>query len=56
MQDQSICPDDPHVLAALASQTPVRRIGQIDAQTGLRLLDAQGEAVANTFTSFDHFA
>lgn len=42
--------------AALASQTPVRRIGQIDAQAGLRLLGAQGEAVANTFASFDHFA
>jgi thiamine-monophosphate kinase len=42
--------------AALASQTPVRRIGQIDAQPGLRLLGAQGETVANTFTSFDHFA
>jgi thiamine-monophosphate kinase len=42
--------------AALASQTPVHRIGQIDAQAGLRLLGAQGEAVTNTFTSFDHFA
>jgi thiamine-monophosphate kinase len=42
--------------ATLASQTPVRRIGQIDAQVGLRLLGAQGEAVANTFASFDHFA
>ena len=42
--------------AALACQTPVRRIGQIDAQAGLRLLGAQGEAVANTFASFDHFA
>jgi thiamine-monophosphate kinase len=42
--------------AAQASQTPVRRIGQIDAQAGLRLLDAQGKTVANTFTSFDHFA
>lgn len=42
--------------AALASQTPVRRIGQIDAQAGLRLLGAQGETVINTFISFDHFA
>jgi thiamine-monophosphate kinase len=42
--------------AALASQTPVRRIGQIDAQAGLRLIGAQGESVTNTFTSFDHFA
>jgi thiamine-monophosphate kinase len=42
--------------AALASQTPVRRIGQIDAQAGLRLLGAQGENLPNTFASFDHFA
>jgi thiamine-monophosphate kinase len=42
--------------AALASQTPVRRIGQIDLAAGLRLLNAQGETVANTFASFDHFA
>jgi thiamine-monophosphate kinase len=42
--------------AALASQTPVRRIGKIDTQAGLRLLNAQGESVPNTFTSFDHFA
>jgi thiamine-monophosphate kinase len=42
--------------AALASQTPVRRIGQIDAQLGLRLLGTQGELVPNTFSSFDHFA
>jgi thiamine-monophosphate kinase len=42
--------------AGLASQTPVRRIGQIDAEPGLRLLGAQGEILPNTFTSFDHFA
>ena len=42
--------------AAQASQTPVTRIGQIEAATGLRLVDAQGAAVANTYTSFDHFA
>jgi thiamine-monophosphate kinase len=42
--------------AALASQTPVRRIGQIDATAGLRLVGAQGETVPNTFASFDHFA
>lgn len=42
--------------AALQSQTPVTRIGQIDAKRGLRLVDAQGQAVANDFTSFDHFA
>jgi thiamine-monophosphate kinase len=42
--------------AALASQTPVTRIGQIDAVPGLRLVDAQGQTVPNTYTSFDHFA
>ena len=43
-------------LAAEQSQTPVTRIGQIDAHRGLRLVDAQGQAVPNDFTSFDHFA
>jgi thiamine-monophosphate kinase len=43
-------------LAAEQSQTPVTRIGQIDADRGLRLVDAQGQAVPNDYTSFDHFA
>ena len=42
--------------AAQSSQTGVTRIGQIDAERGLRLIDAQGQPVPNTFTSFDHFA
>jgi thiamine-monophosphate kinase len=42
--------------AAVQSQTRVTRIGQIDAHLGLRLVDAQGQAVPNDFTSFDHFA
>ena len=42
--------------AAGESQTPVTRIGQIDAHCGLRLVDEQGQAVPNDFTSFDHFA
>lgn len=42
--------------AALASQTPVRRIGQINAAPGLRVLDGQGQVLPNTFASFDHFA
>jgi thiamine-monophosphate kinase len=41
--------------ATRASQTPVRRIGQIDAAPGLRLLDAQGQALPNHYASFDHF-
>ncbi len=41
--------------AAQTSQTPVTRIGQIDMQRGLRLVDGNGQAVPNTYTSFDHF-
>ncbi len=41
--------------AALASNTPVTRIGQIEAEPGLRLTDAQGQAVPNNYGSFDHF-
>ena len=42
--------------AATQSQTPVTRIGQVEAAPGLRLLDAQGMPVENRFASFDHFA
>lgn len=42
--------------AARASRTPVTRIGRIDAQKGLRLLDIHGAPVPNTFASFDHFS
>lgn len=42
--------------AARTSQTPVTRIGEIDSARGLRLVDGQGQAVANTYASFDHFA
>ena len=42
--------------AAVASSTPVTRIGRIDAASGLRLIDALGQPVANRFASFDHFA
>jgi thiamine-monophosphate kinase len=41
--------------AAQASQTPVTRIGRIDAKPGLRLLDGQGQLLTNRYTSFDHF-
>ena len=41
--------------AALASNTSVTRIGQIEAEPGLRLTDAQGQTVPNIFASFDHF-
>jgi thiamine-monophosphate kinase len=42
--------------AALASATPVTRIGHIDAAPGLRLLDAHGQSLDHHFRSFDHFA
>jgi thiamine-monophosphate kinase len=42
--------------AGIASATPITRIGQIDSAAGLRLVNAQGAPVANTFASFDHFA
>ena len=42
--------------AGRASATPVTRIGAIEAEAGLRLVDAQGAAVTQRFASFDHFA
>ncbi len=41
--------------AAQSSQTPVTRIGQINAAPGLRLVDNQSQPLANTYASFDHF-
>ena len=42
--------------AAQRSSTPVTCVGHIDAQAGLRLLDAAGAEIPKHFTSFDHFA
>ena len=42
--------------AARQSATPVTRIGRIDAEPGLRLVDTQGCAVPGGHASFDHFA
>ena len=42
--------------AARQSDTPVTRIGRIDAQHGLRLLDADGQSLGGQFSSFDHFS
>jgi thiamine-monophosphate kinase len=44
------------LVAAQTSATPVSCIGRIDAQPGLRLLDAAGAPMPNHFASFDHFA
>ena len=44
------------VLAAASSaDTKITRIGQIQAEAGLRLVDANGHMVPNDFASFDHF-
>jgi thiamine-monophosphate kinase len=42
--------------AARQAQTPVSRIGRIDADPGLRLLDAAGALLERRYASFDHFA
>ena len=42
--------------AARISATPVTRIGAIEVQPGLRLLDSQGELTAQRWQSFDHFS
>ena len=43
---------------ALASHTPVTRIGTLEATPGLRLLDAHGKELggADKYKSFDHFS
>lgn len=42
--------------AAQRAQTPVTRIGRIEAEPGLRLADASGRILAEEFASFDHFS
>lgn len=42
--------------AALQAGTAVTRVGTIDAEPGLRLVDAGGLAVSMGLTGFDHFA
>ncbi|MCZ8255872.1 MAG: thiamine-phosphate kinase [Polaromonas sp.] len=42
--------------AAHQAQTPVSRIGRIEATPGLRLLDAVGAPLDRRYASFDHFA
>jgi thiamine-monophosphate kinase len=41
--------------AALRSATPLTRIGHIEVAAGLRLVDAQGQILPLSFSSFDHF-
>lgn len=42
--------------AASASATAVTRIGAIEAEPGLRVVDGSGAAVERRYASFDHFA
>jgi thiamine monophosphate kinase len=42
--------------ASREAQTSVTRIGQIESEAGLRLVDASGALVQNQWQSFDHFA
>jgi thiamine-monophosphate kinase len=41
--------------ASKASATKVTRIGSLEAELGLRLVDANGQSVMNDFGSWDHF-
>src|SRR5450830_1784114 len=41
--------------ASRSSQTPVTRIGRVEKQPGLRLLDARGQLMERRDESFDHF-
>lgn len=47
---------DAVVAAAQRADTPVARIGRIEAEHGLRIVDARGTPVAQRFGAFDHFA
>jgi thiamine-monophosphate kinase len=38
------------------ARTSVTRIGRIEAQPGVRLLDREGQPIARRYGSFDHFA
>ena len=41
--------------AASQAQIAVSRIGRVEADAGLRLVDGAGRPVANSFVAFDHF-
>ena len=46
---------DDVLAAADKAATPVTRIGYMEDESGLRLIDAQHDSLAFTFQSFDHF-
>ncbi|MBA3595040.1 MAG: thiamine-phosphate kinase [Pseudomonadota bacterium] len=43
-------------LASHQTQTPITRIGQVEAEPGLRVVDDQGRTLQFKAASFDHFA
>lgn len=43
------------ISASTISQTPVTRIGVIQGEPGLRLVDGRGQPLSTPFKSFDHF-
>jgi len=47
---------DAVIRAATEAATRVTRIGRIEAQRGLRVVDANGQPLDRAFGSFDHFA
>ena len=47
---------DAVLAASRQADTLVTRIGRIDAEPGLRLVDGQGNALPGNYASFDHFA
>lgn len=44
------------IQAGIISQTPLTRVGRIEAELGLRLIDAEGKTVELSLRSFDHFS
>jgi thiamine-monophosphate kinase len=42
--------------ASRASDTPIARVGRVEAEPGLRVVDAHGQTVAPCWQAFDHFA
>jgi thiamine-monophosphate kinase len=42
--------------AARQADTRVTRIGRIDGEPGLRVIDGSGRRIESAFPSFDHFA
>ena len=44
------------IVIGVSVGVPVTRIGRIDAEQGLRILDRNGELLSQRFASFDHFS